>query len=83
MRAPLVIAVGCAVGLLTAATAAQRSDAFGASRDHAAIAYSSAPVTNVITALNESIRGGQLRLPYDPENGYLRPLLDALAIPVE
>jgi hypothetical protein len=68
---------------MTAAAVAQRSDAFSASRDHAAIAYSTAPVSNTITTLNEKLQRGQTVLTFDPDSGYLRSLLDALSIPVE
>jgi hypothetical protein len=33
--------------------------------------------------LNRKIQTGQIRLKFDPANGYLRPLLEALGIPVE
>jgi hypothetical protein len=66
-----------------AAVSAQRSDAFGASRDHDAIAYSTAPVANAITALNDKLSRGEAVLTFDPVSGYLRSVLDALTIPVE
>jgi hypothetical protein len=61
----------------------QRSDAFGASRDHQAIAYSTAPVTNAITELNDRLESGRLSLAFDPDSGYLKSVLDALSLPVE
>ena len=67
----------------TIVTVAQRSDAFNASRDHAAIAYSTAPVTNAITALNDQLRDARAVLKFDADSGYLQSLLDALQIPVE
>lgn len=66
-----------------AAVSAQRSDAFGASRDHEAINYSTAPVSNAVTALNDKLARGEVALTFDPVSGYLRSLLDAFAIPVE
>ena len=65
------------------AAIAQRSDAFGAPRDHEAIKYSTAPVSNAITALNEKLARGEVALSSDSVSGYLRSVLDALAIPIE
>ena len=62
---------------------AQRSDAFNESRDHPAIAYSTAPVDNAITALIDQLRTKPAALTFDADTGYLRSLLAALAIPVE
>jgi hypothetical protein len=62
---------------------AQRTDAFVASRDHVAIAYSTAPVRNVVTAVNEKLQSGAITFSFDDTNGYLRSVLDALAIPIE
>jgi hypothetical protein len=79
-------ALACAVvmaGAAAAAAVAQRSDVFGASRDHAAIAYSTAPASNAITRLDESIQRGQTTLAFDPATGYLRSVLTALSIPLE
>ena len=83
MRATAAIAGVLCVWALTTIAVAQRSDAFGASRDHAAIAYSTAPVTNAITALDDRLQQKQLTLAFDPENGYLEAVLEALSIPVE
>src|SRR5690606_3022205 len=59
------------------------TDAFGASRDHEAIQYSTAPASNAITALNERLRDGRVSLRFDPISGYLRSILEALDVPVE
>ena len=66
-----------------AVASAQRSDAFLASRDHEAIRYSTAPVSNAVTALNDKLGRGELTLSFDPVSGYLRSVLDALRVPVE
>ena len=66
-----------------AAASAQRNDAFLASRDHEAIKYSTAPVSNAITALQDKLSRGELTLSFDPVSGYLKSVLEALAIPVE
>jgi hypothetical protein len=82
VRRTLVVAAVAACAWM-AAVSAQRSDAFGASRDHDAIAYSTAPVANTITALNDRLSRGEAVLAFDPVSGYLRAVLDALSIPVE
>jgi hypothetical protein len=84
MRGRAYILVGSALAATcSAAFAMQRTDVFLASRDHAAIEYSTAAVSNVVTALNEQLRGGRQQFKFDPASGYLRSLLDALSIPVE
>jgi hypothetical protein len=78
VRVAVVVAAAAAV-----AASAQRQDAFGGSRDHPAIAYSTAPVATPVNDLNRRFADGTLRLTRAPETGYLRGLLDALALPVE
>jgi hypothetical protein len=78
-----VLALVVAVAVFTIGTAAQRAGAFGESRDHPAIGYSDGPVATAVTALVDSIARGRTTLSYDPVSGYLRSLLDALAIPIE
>lgn len=81
------VALVGAAALLTWSAAsmvvAQRSDAFGASRAHPAIAYGTAPLENAITALERELGDGKSTLQFDPETGYLSSLLAALSIPVE
>ena len=79
-RFPLVFVVAVA-GFAAAVVNAQRRDAFVLSRDHPAIRYTSGDVDNPIVRLNERLAKGEVRLSYDPDNGYLRSLLDALSIP--
>ena len=74
------LAAACA---LSVAVTAQRRDVFVASRDHAAIKYSTAPVSNAITALNERLASGSASLDYNAQNGYLRAVLTALNVPVQ
>jgi hypothetical protein len=81
MRTVLVAALIAWAWLVAAS--AQRNDAFLASRDHDAIKYSTADVANAVTALNDKLASGELALSFDPVSGYLRSVLDALAIPVE
>lgn len=56
---------------------------FAASIEHDAIRYSSAPLADPISRLQGKLQSGSVRLTSDGESGYLRSLLDALAIPVE
>jgi hypothetical protein len=62
---------------------AQRRDAFVASRDHAAIRYSTAETSDPIAALNRRLESGAATLTFDEGSGYLRSLLKALNMPVE
>src|SRR4030088_1161083 len=62
---------------------AQRRDAFVASRDHPAIAYSRGPVTDPVFQLNRRIQNSTVRLQFDAANGYLRSVLAALDVPIE
>ena len=66
-----------------AAVLAQRRDVFVASRDHPAIAYTKAPVSDPIYQLSRRIQSGAVRLERDGPNGYLKSLLAALQIPIE
>lgn len=81
-RVPILL---CGLALLWVAVtvSAQRRDAFVESRDHPAIAYSTAPVDDAVARLNARIRAGGAPLAFDPVSGYLRAVLDALGVPVE
>jgi hypothetical protein len=69
--------------LAGAVVTAQRRDVFVAPRDHAAIQYSKGPTTDAVDALNKKLAGGTASLKFDKESGYLRSVLEALAVPVE
>jgi hypothetical protein len=71
-------ALGFALGLALTAL-----DEVFISPDDAAIEYSTRPAHDPVAELNRKIQQGQSRLKFDPANGYLRPLLEALGIPVE
>ena len=75
-----VIAIAAAAAVVARA---QFADSFVASRDVPAIAYSTAPVTDRVAALNERLRSGQTQLTFDERSGYLRSVLEALNVPVE
>ena len=78
----IALAAAIVAGLPTI-TEVQRTDAFTASRDHPAIAYSTAPVSNVVTALDERLADGRVALKFDAASGHLRSVLAALDVPIE
>jgi hypothetical protein len=60
---------------------AQSGNTFRASRDHAAIQYSTRATTDAVAKLNQRLAKGELRLVREaPPRGYLKPVLDALGI---
>jgi hypothetical protein len=61
----------------------ERMDVFVASRDHAAIAYSTAPTSDAIAVLNGQLAAGARSLPFDPQRGYLPAVLASLRVPAE
>ena len=78
----LIVMCGFGVGLASAV--AQRPGAFGGNRDHPAIAYSTAAVTDRVAVLDQRLRSGEARLAFDPHGGgYLKSVLEALQVPVE
>ena len=77
------VVVATAAALAAVAAHAQFSDSFVASRDVPAIAYSTAPATDRVAALNERLRDGKASLTFNDGNGYLSAVLDALNVPVE
>src|ERR1043166_1323548 len=79
VRISLVFAV--AMTAFVAVAVAQRRDAFVLSRDHPAIRYTAGDVDNPIVRLNARLAKGEVRLPYEPDHGYLRSLLEVLGIP--
>lgn len=78
--AVIVFAIGAAAGL-----AAQRRDAFSASREHPAIAYAEREGGNRVRRLSEALESGVAQLSFEEAHGrgYLRSLLDALRVPPE
>jgi hypothetical protein len=76
----VLVAVGLAGG---ATLLGQRRDAFVASRDHPAIAYSKRPVDDPVSQLSRRIQDGTVHLQTAGPNGYLKSLLAALDIPVD
>jgi hypothetical protein len=78
-----------ALAALTAAVAGsvaisgQPEDWHGVLHEHQAIQYTTRPTTDRIAALSRSIGEGRRSLTRDPQTGYLRPVLDALGVPVD
>ena len=68
---------------LSVLAVAQRRDVFVESRDHPAVAYSTAAVSDPVSAVNARLENGSATLKYDEGTGYLRSVLDALGVPVE
>jgi hypothetical protein len=54
----------------------------GATR-HPAIDYDNQPTHDLVAELKQRIDEGRATIRFEPETGYLRPLLDALRVPVE
>jgi hypothetical protein len=50
---------------------------------HPAIGYYTRPTHDLVAELNQHIEDGTVRVPFDEATGYLRPVLDALRVPVE
>jgi hypothetical protein len=78
---PFPVAVVCL--LLVALAGAQRRDAFVATRDHAAIQYTTGATSDAVTQLNRALRTGQRVLEFDTRTGYLVSVLRALQVPEE
>ena len=82
-RSRLPVTAAALIALAAVVLSAQRRDVFIASRDHAAIRYSSGPVSDPVATLNERLVAGTATLTFEPGNGYLRSVLRALDVPTE
>jgi len=51
--------------------------------NHPAVQYHTRGTTDVAVALNAALQSGQTKLAFENRTGYLRPLLDALHVPVD
>lgn len=78
-----VVAIAAVTSFAVMAGAGQRGGAFRASRDHPAIQYTSGPVDNVVSRLNERLEADRVQLAFEGRAGYLRSLLDALEISID
>lgn len=81
-RSTRLVAAAAALWLAAAAGGAQRDDAFGESRDHPAIAYSTTATDDAVAQLNARLASGDVRFTFDAASGYLPSVLDALGVPV-
>ena len=82
-RKPFLAPAILLVAVVAVLAAGQRRDAFVVSRDHAAIRYSAAGVSDPVSRLDREIRDGRRTLAFDPQSGYLTSVLAALDVPVE
>jgi hypothetical protein len=78
-----VAVTGLAGVLVIAAAAAQRRDAFVASRNHPAIGYASEPRSDAVAQLNRRLEEGSAKLTFEAASGYLASVLAALEISPE
>ena len=62
-------------------SAAQRGGIFQGSMEDPAIAYTKAPVSNVVADVNARLADGSVQLRFDGRSGYLQSVLDALNVP--
>ena len=51
--------------------------------DHPAVQYRTRAITDPVSALNASLQSGRTKLAFETRTGYLRPLLDALHVPLD
>ena len=78
------VACVCAIAASSALrTEAQRGGMFQGSAEDPAIAYSTAPVNNVVDQLNRDLESAAATLTFDGRGGYLQSAIDALKLPVD
>jgi hypothetical protein len=77
----IILLVG--VAIVAAVATLEGLDGVFISPDHPAIQYATRPTHDPVADLSRKIEQGRIHLKFDPANGYLRPLLEALGIPVE
>jgi hypothetical protein len=79
-KASAILGMGmlCAVAWRPLHLGAQRGGMFLGSADDPAIAYSTAPLRNVVQDLNRRLSEGSARFRFDGRSGYLQSALDAL-----
>jgi hypothetical protein len=77
------IAMLCSVSGLPLRLHAQRGGKFMGSADDPAIAYSTAPVNNVVERLNRELEAGASKLTFEGRSGYLQSAIAALKLPID
>jgi hypothetical protein len=80
---PVAAGVLCLLARPPLPVSAQRGGMFQGSPDDPAIAYSTAPLNNAVSAVNLQLREGGARLAFEGRSGYLRSALAALDIPID
>jgi hypothetical protein len=65
---------------LSVSISGQREITPSALRNHPAIAYATTPPDDPVAQLDRALRAGTVKLAYDPQNGYLTSVLEALGI---
>lgn len=78
-----LLSMACIGLALSVGAAAQRAGAFGGSRDHPAIAYSTTPARTAVEPVDAALASGSTRFSFDATTGYLRPVLEALGLAVD
>jgi hypothetical protein len=78
----LGIAVAVAAGAAAASTAQLSERPLAGALAHAAIGYYTRPTHDLVADLARRVEAGALTLDFDETTGYLRPVLEALAVPV-
>ena len=84
-RACAIVGVGmlCAAGWLPLRLGAQRGGMFQGSADDPAIAYTTAPVNNVVEDLTRKLQAGSAGLRFDGRAGYLQSVIESLKLPID
>ena len=77
------VATAAALTLASAALLVGQRPADPVSTRHPAIEYATRPTTDPVALLNQRIAGGEVQLVFEPGQGYLRSVLNALKVPVE
>jgi hypothetical protein len=84
VRVALALAVvGVAASLSVRANGQPAASYPGVLDEHPAIQYDTRPTRDPVARLNEGLRNGGRSLAHDDNVGYLRSVLEALAVPVE
>jgi hypothetical protein len=83
IRAIVCAGLLCALARVPASLIAQRGGMFLGSAEDPAIAYSTAPLNNAVSRINDQLRDGSAALTFDGRSGYLKSALAALDIPID
>ena len=78
-----VVIVAAVVGTSVAAMGQLTERPLAGALAHPAIGYYTRPAHDPIAELNRRVQDGDARIPFDETTGYLRPVLDALHVPIE